>query len=201
LNHGGATNAAGQWLLANWIGMLKSTELPAAVPDLGPRLERELSRQGMILHERTWKFRPDPEEAGAKSGWSETSFDDSAWGELRADRHWEGQGFKELDFWAWYRLRVKVPETWTGPCYLNLTGVDDYCDIYVNGRKVGSSGDMVNRKTGFEERTSFDLTQLVKPGEELVIAIAVYDWYGAGGLFKPMTLSTQPLDQAPPMLK
>lgn len=201
LNHGGATNAAGQWLLANWLGMLKSTELPTAVPDLGPRLERELSRQGMILHERNWKFRPDPEVTGAKSGWSEADFDDSTWGELRADRHWEGQGYKELDFWAWYRLRVKLPETWTGPCYLNLTGVDDYCDIYVNGRKVGSSGDMVNRKTGFEERTSFDLTQLVKPGEELVIAIAVYDWYGAGGLFKPMTLSTQPLDQAPPMLK
>ncbi|MFM7564886.1 MAG: glycoside hydrolase family 2 TIM barrel-domain containing protein [Planctomycetota bacterium] len=201
LNHGGATNAAGQWLLANWLGLLKSTELPAAVPDLGPRLQRELSRQGMILHERNWKFRPDPEDAGAKSGWSETNFDDSAWGELRADRHWEGQGFKELDFWAWYRLRVKLPETWTGPCYLNLTGVDDYCDIYVNGRKVGSSGDLVNRKTGFEERTSFDLTQLVKPGDDLVIAIAVYDWYGAGGLFKPMTLSTQPLDQAPPMLK
>jgi hypothetical protein len=45
------------------------------------------------------------------------------------------------------------------------------------------------------------LTPHVQPGEEFVIAIAVYDWYGAGGLFKPMTLSTQPLDEAPPMLK
>jgi hypothetical protein len=201
LNHGGATNAAGQWLLANWLNTLKQQELPTGLPDAAARLQRELMRQGMVLHERNWKFRPDPEGQGLKLGWAESDCKDDAWGELRADRHWEGQGFKELDFWAWYRLRVTLPATWTGPCFLNLTGVDDYCDIYVNGHKVGSSGDIVNKKTGFEERASFDLTPHAKPGEELVIAIAVYDWYGAGGLFRPMTLSSQPLQQAPPMLK
>ncbi|MFN9881567.1 MAG: hypothetical protein ACK557_24105, partial [Planctomycetota bacterium] len=156
---------------------------------------------GMILQDRNWKFRQDPEEAGRTSGWSRPNFDDRDWQEIRADRQWEGQGFKELDRWAWYRLKLRLPEQWQGPCFLNLTGADDYCDVYVNGVKVGSCGDIAAKRTAFEERASFDLTSHVRPGAEFVIAIAVYDWYGAGGLFKPMTLSTQPLDQAPPMLK
>ncbi|MFN9182825.1 MAG: glycoside hydrolase family 2 TIM barrel-domain containing protein [Planctomycetota bacterium] len=201
LNHGGPTNAAGHWLLERWLDDLQTSDLPATLPDLEPRLARELTRQGMILHERNWKFRPDPEEAGPTSGWSRPNFDDRDWQEIRANRHWEGQGFKELDRWAWYRLKLRLPEQWQGPCFLNLTGADDYCDVYVNGVKVGSCGDIAAKRTAFEERASFDLTSHVRPGAEFVIAIAVYDWYGAGGLFKPMTLSTQPLDQAPPMLK
>ncbi|MFO0528260.1 MAG: hypothetical protein ACK52A_09190, partial [Planctomycetota bacterium] len=98
-------------------------------------------------------------------------------------------------------LKLRLPEQWQGSCFLNLTGADDYCDVYVNGVNVGSCGDIAAKRTAFEERASFDLTSHVRPGAEFVIAIAVYDWYGAGGLFKPMTLSTQPLDQAPPMLK
>jgi len=201
LNHGGPTNAAGHWLLHRWLEDLSAGSLPSQLPDLEPRLARELTRQGMILHERNWKFRPDPDNSGLASGWSKPDFADGDWQEIRADRHWEGQGYKELDRWAWYRLKLRLPEDWRGPCFLNLTGADDYCDLYVNGIKVGSCGDMAAKRTAFEERASFDLTPHLQPGEEFVIAIAVYDWYGAGGLFKPMTLSTQPLDEAPPMLK
>lgn len=201
LNHGGPTNAAGHWLLQRWLDDLQTGDLPATLPDLEPRLARELTRQGLVLHERNWKFQPDPNEAGQAAGWSQPDFDDRDWQELRADRHWEGQGFKELDHWAWYRLKLRLPNEWQGSCFLNLTGADDYCDVYVNGVKVGSCGDIAAKRTAFEERASFDLTSHVRPGEEFVVAIAVYDWYGAGGLFKPMTISTQPLDQAPPMLK
>lgn len=201
LNHGGPTNAAGHWLLQRWLDDLQANDLPPGLPDLEPRLNRELTRQGMILHERPWKFRPDPDEQGLGSGWSKPDFDDGGWQEILANRHWEAQGFKELDHWAWYRLRLRLPQDWNGPCYLNLTGADDYCEVYVNGLKVGSCGDRATRRTAFEERASFELTPQIRPGEEFVIAIAVYDWYGAGGLFQPMTLSTQPLDQSPPMLK
>ena len=205
LEHG-IDNAAGQWLLDQWL-----TELESYVPtphslELGAvnlvRLQRELDRKGFAIHEQDWRFQPDPNVMGVTSGWEKPDFDDSQWKSIRANRHWEGQGYADLDKWAWYRLKIKLPDDWNSKaCFLNLTGLDDYGDIYLDGQKIGSCGNMETKETAFEQRTSFDISKNVAPGKEFTLAIAVYDWYGAGGLFQPMTLSTEPIDVAPPMLR
>ena len=41
----------------------------------------------------------------------------------------------------------------------------------------------------------------VEPGDELRIAVAVYDWFGTGGIFRPVTLSIDPLSTSPLILK
>ena len=74
--------------------------------------------------------------------------------------------------------------------YLNFEGVDDYYELYVDGKSAGKGGDIEKRLTAFEERKSHPLTRLVKPGETVHLAVRVYDWYGAGGIFRPVTLST-----------
>ncbi len=84
---------------------------------------------------------------------------------------------------------------------MNFTGIDDYAILYVNGVRVGTAGDLENRRTAFEDRVSFDVSKYVTAGSSLQISVAVYDWYGAGGIFRPVTLSTEPLSDNPPMLK
>ena len=85
--------------------------------------------------------------------------------------------------------------------FLNFTGVDDHYRLFINGQFVGSSGDVATKKTAFDERKSYDISAFVGTGDSIQIAIAVYDWYGAGGIFRPVTLSTLPLSDDRPWLK
>jgi Glycosyl hydrolases family 2, sugar binding domain/Glycosyl hydrolases family 2, TIM barrel domain len=206
LNHSGSTNSVGRWLLDKWIAQIEN-ELPEPLPadvraSALARLESELNRQILPLHDSDWQFQPDPTEQGVAGRWFAPELDDSEWSKIRVDRHWEGQGHKALDHWAWYRRTVTIPNDWKSPTtYLNFTGIDDYADIYVNGDKIGSVGDIGKKETAFEARLSLDVSRWVAPGKPLQVTVAVYDWFGAGGIFRPVTLSTEPLSANPPILK
>ena len=60
----------------------------------------------------------------------------------------------------------------------------------MNGQQVGTGGDPAKKLTAFEDRASHEITQAVKPGEHCTIAVRVLDWYGAGGIHRPVTLGT-----------
>ncbi|MEZ6093933.1 MAG: hypothetical protein R3C03_06800 [Pirellulaceae bacterium] len=205
LNHD-VNNSAGQWLLNKWLKRLATNaEMKFQGADgeqWMTRLQAEINRRGVDLSKRIWRFQADANHKGLELGWNETEFDDSKWSEIRTDSHWEGQGHSELDGWAWYRINVEVPDDWHSPTmFLNFTGVDDYADIYVNGELVRSVGDIENRVTAFEERVSIDVSRFLEQSNSLQLSIAVYDWFGAGGIFRPVTLSTEPLNEARPVLK
>jgi len=51
------------------------------------------------------------------------------------------------------------------------------------------------------ERFSHDLTARLQPGASHCIAVRVCDWYGAGGIFRPVTLGTAPYDPRTEVLK
>jgi hypothetical protein len=201
-----STNAAGQWILAAAARDLLADPGRAA-DERGEanlaRLRAELSRDELELQSRDWRFQPDPKIEGEKNGWQSVDFDDGQWPTIKADRHWEGQGHESLDGWAWYRLRVPLDGKWSkaDKVYLNFTGVDDHYRLFVNGKLVGTGGDAAAKKTAFDERKSHDITAAVRGKTEVQIAIAVFDWYGAGGIFRPVTLSTQPLRDDRPWLK
>ena len=102
------------------------------------------------------------------------------------------QGYPALDGWAWYRIEVDVPPGWQGrDTFLSFEGVDDVYELYVNGRLVGKGGDLATRKDALQERHSHNITSFVTPGQKALVAVRVYDWYGAGGIFRPVTLGTQ----------
>jgi beta-galactosidase/beta-glucuronidase len=86
---------------------------------------------------------------------------------------------------------VDVPEHWKDDkVYLSFEGVDDSYELYVNGSLAGKGGDRATRKDALTEKKSYDITQLVKPGQKALIAVQVDDWQGAGGIFRPVTLGT-----------
>ena len=41
----------------------------------------------------------------------------------------------------------------------------------------------------------------MKPGEKNLIAIRVYDWYGAGGIHRPVSIGTMAIDSGDPVLR
>lgn len=197
VNHRGESNAAGHWLLAELLKHLATGPAPRHALSTAEwtRLKEKLHEQKLALSDRSWQFRPDPKNEGLAQGWHKPEFQpDSHWTNITTTTFWEAQGFPELDGWAWYRLAVEVPAEWRGrPVYLCLEGVDDAYELYVNGTPAGNGGDIPTRQTAFEERKSHDIAALVKPGETSVLAVRVYDWYGAGGVFRPVTLRTAPL--------
>jgi hypothetical protein len=205
LNHTGQTNSAGRWLFDQFYRQLVNGNSSIGAETRATTLQRlaaEVHRHAVLLHDTPWKFQPDPHEIGMTEKWFASDFDDSQWSEIRVDQHWEGQGYEALDGWAWYRKSRKLPEDWNSQTtYLNFTGIDDYARIWVNGKRIGTAGDLEKKRTAFEDRLSFDISGAAKAGETLQITVAVYDWFGAGGIFRPVTLTTEPLSENPPILK
>ncbi len=205
LKHSGRTNSAGRWLFREFRQQVMRGDSAMGAEagiETRIRLDAEINRRSVLLHEDPWKFQPDPEGIGTGQRWFEPGFDDSRWSEIRVDQHWEGQGHDGLDHWAWYRRSIRLADDWKSPTtFLNFTGIDDYAVIYVNGIKIGTAGDLESKRTAFDDRISLDVSRFAGPGELLQISVAVFDWYGAGGIFRPVTLSTEPLSENPPILK
>lgn len=67
----------------------------------------------------------------------------------------------------WYRTTFKVPADYAGKkIWLNFDGINYTAEIWVNGQKSGSM-------RGAFSRGIFDITELVKPGQEAVLAVLV----------------------------
>lgn len=196
LRHTGETNAVGQWLLGEFADYLANGSPPRSTLDdnVVAAIRTKLGEKKLELGgNRLWKFRPDANDEGLASGWHKPEFKDSDWAEIKIDQHWEAQGYPTLDSWAWYRLTVTMPKEFSGKdVFIKFTGVDDYYEVFVNGTKAGSGGDIATKKTAFDEVKSHNVSKFVKPGDNATIAVRVYDWYGAGGIFRPVTLTTSP---------
>jgi hypothetical protein len=199
LRHDGETNAAGAWLLGEFARHLAQGPPPrrSLRPETIRRLSAKLRERSIDLTKMTWRFRPDPRNAGIAEKWHEPAHvAGSEWSDIRVGRHWESQGWPTLDGWAWYRLETTIPAEWRGEdVFLTFEGVDDHYEAFVNGHKVGTGGDPETKRTAFADRASHKATDYVKPGEKCLIAVRVLDWYGAGGIHRPVTLSTVPLSE------
>ena len=122
--------------------------------------------------EGEWRFR-----TGDDPRWAEASFDDSEWEELHAPEAWDDQGYADYDGYGWYRRRFFVPAQARGKRLLFAhEGVDDDDWVYVNGTLVGEG------KGCYVPRTYAIPADVVRPGQENVIAVRIYDGAMGGGL-------------------
>jgi hypothetical protein len=198
--------AARRWLLQrclDWLCASRASDSDRGAENFAA-LSGELSRGELDLSKGPWRFAPDP---GGKDlsrvAWAESDFDDSRWPTIGIDRSWEAQGYETLDGWAWYRRQVEIPDDLVDSkrLYLTFQGVDDHYRVYVNGHFVGTGGSIEDKASAFDERKSHDITALIGADRRCSIAIAVYDWFGAGGVFRPVFLGSKPATEATPMLK
>jgi len=84
---------------------------------------------------REWRWRPDLEDRGLTEGWhKQGSFDD--WPRsMQIDRDWTEQG--EPPSLAWYATGFRMPETGGIPLLIMFGAIDGYCDIFIDGKKIG----------------------------------------------------------------
>lgn len=202
LRHDGEGNEVGRWLRRALERHLALGPPPrrALHPETIERLRAKLREKRLALVGQPWRFRPDGQDAGMKENWATQPLDES-WVPIKIAQHWEGQGYPNLDGWAWYRLQLTIPADWPADAlHLHCEGLDDYGEFFVDGKRLGSMGDQKNKRTAFNDRASLPITG-VKPGQKIDLAVRVFDWYGAGGLHRPLTLSTEPLRPGPVVLR
>ncbi len=171
-----------------------------------------------------WKFRglrtsarPFKSDVNLNRGYQNSDYDDSSWSEIKVPLNWYNDpnySYRkyhnpETPFvLAWYRKEFELsPEDLAGRrVRLNFDVIGYEGLVFVNGKKAGTAhGDFVP--------SSFDVTDLVKPGRN-VMAIRVfsdfqaksssgisnYRTYGAkwwyenvkGGLWQPVSLTLEP---------
>jgi len=206
LNHEGESNAAGKWLLGHLIRSLATNSPPSLTESFPDGTNAELLRHNVLkkrlaLTEVDWLFRPDRNDLGHQQNWQSERTDERDWSPIRIGEHWESQGYPDLNGWAWYRTSIPVPANWPDKNgWLVFTGADDYCEVFVNGKLAGSCGDLVGKETAFDLEKSIDIGAEIAPGQPLELVIAVNDWNGSGGLFRPIFIATEPGDERPEIL-
>lgn len=141
-----------------------------------------------------WKFR-----AGDLKEAQLVTYDDDDWRVLdlphdfQIEQTWDesaggARGFKAMGT-GWYRKHFKANPAWKGKrVLLDFEGIMLVGDVWVNGRKVGSTD---YGYLGFET----DITDLLKYDEDNVVAVWASTgkkdgsrWYTGGGLFRDVHL-------------
>ncbi len=148
-----------------------------------------------ILFNDNWKFCLND-----KAEYCSSNFDDSMWRTLSLPHDWsvEGQFSKDnsgRNAWlpggkAWYRKTFNVPMEYANKAIqIQFDGIYKNATIWVNGHPVGTQHD------GY---TSFyyDISELVKPGEQNTIAVKVDNsvqpncrWYSGSGIYRNVWLN------------
>ena len=135
---------------------------------------------------RLWKFHLDPDDVGRKENWFALDVDESKWRDLKIGQTWESQDV-DYDGVAWYRVRMKLPETPKNKrLVLQFGAVDEEAWVYVNGVLAGEHAKGVD---GWKSPFAIDVTDQAKPDKLNLIAVRVYDRRMAGGIWKPVKLA------------
>jgi len=147
-----------------------------------------IAKEGVLLAGPipAWRFQVDREKQGEDAGWSKPDFDDAAWQQTDPRREtWADLGLFSYYGSAWYRAHVNIPAFPTEKkVYLWVSGVDDTCQVYINGRPIGEV-------TDYCKPLSFDITAAVTAGEnQLTIKCtrSTLNEVGTGGLLGPVVI-------------
>jgi hypothetical protein len=127
-----------------------------------------------------WKFRTgDDPRYGARD------YDETAWESMAVPASWEEAGHPGYRGVAWYRTRFSLPASRPqGSVALELGKVADADETYVNGSKVGQTGEWQPPGRGAPEsyRRYAVPADLLNWGGDNVLAVRVFAGAGGGGL-------------------
>lgn len=132
----------------------------------------------------TWRIR-----RGDDSAWAASDFSDKDWASTKVPGGWENDALPKYDGEAWYRTRFTLaPEAlarWSNaPLAVLLGAIDDADETYLNGRRIGATGEFPPAQVTAWDRPrvyEFDRSLLA---ETNVLAVRVSDWTGGGGIWK-----------------
>lgn len=123
---------------------------------------------------------------------SKPEFDDAKWEKILVPSKWDDAGHYDYDGFGWYRKEFTTPkDIFTDDLILMVGKIDDIDEVYLNGKKIGSTGKMYDD----ESRINFDQEyskfrgykipkDLLKKTGTNCIAVRVYDGYKDGGIYQ-----------------
>ena len=163
-----------------------------------------------------WRFRLSPTVADAPDGFDAVGFDDSGWAELPVPSSWPMHGYGAPAYTnvvypfpvdpphvptdnptGDHRLTFAVPASWAGsPAVLRFDGIDSCGRVWLNGTELGVA-------LGSRLPAEFDVTGVLRPGAENVLAVRVHQWSAGSyledqdmwwlpGIFRDVTLRLRP---------
>ncbi|MFU8855147.1 glycoside hydrolase family 2 TIM barrel-domain containing protein [Micromonospora sp. SL1-18] len=169
----------------------------------------------------TWRFHLSDTVAGAPDGCWAPDFDDSGWLDLPVPSSWPMHGHGRPAYTnvvypfpvepphvptdnptGDHRRRFTVPANWANvPAVLRFDGVDSCARVWLNGHELG-----VTR--GSRLPAEFDVTGVLRPGAENVLAVRVHQWSSGSyledqdmwwlpGIFREVTLLARPAGGVP----
>ena len=80
------------------------------------------------------------------------SWEDTKWMDIKSGLPWEQQGLGTYDGYAWYRFHLFVPHAikdnslWKDSLRIFIGNVDDACEVFMNGTRIGKSGSCIRKK-------------------------------------------------------
>ena len=136
---------------------------------------------------QVWRFMPDSDNKGEKSGLTKSEFDDTIWPTINICDIWDQQGYPNYLGYAWYRVKYQAPPiTGIAKVYLAFGAVDEAAYVYINGKYAGKHD--IAPEIGFKETFLIDVTKYIKSGQLNVIAVKVKNTVGAGGIWRNIKL-------------
>jgi sialate O-acetylesterase len=159
----------------------------------------ELPLDLLINLEGDWKFK-----TGDNIKWKETDLNDNSWNHLFVPLHWDSQGYKDYDGFAWYRLEFDVnfnKNEISADLIVLLGKIDDVDQTFLNGNLIGSTGDLITKPltenytdaSNIEYKTlrGYRINKNVLKNGRNVLAIRVFDGYNYGGIYEgPIGITT-----------
>jgi hypothetical protein len=145
--------------------------------------ENQKNRRIEKIINSQWTFNYFP-TASADQGYESPGFDDSKWPAVSIPHTWNTyettgelhpfiRSASENDNpywwmgWGWYRKHFSVKSEYSDrKVFIEFEAVQKYCKVWLNGKYLG------DHKGGYGS-FDFDITSLVKPGEDNVLAVAV----------------------------
>jgi enterochelin esterase-like enzyme len=129
-----------------------------------------------------WRF-----NTGDDPAWSNPGFDHSSWKRVQVPKEGGQKVFADYDGYAWFRLRFRLPASAQGtPLVASLGGIDDADEAYLNGVKIGSTGEFPPDEDSqwFEQRLYPVPAGAPNYGGRNVLAIRMNDFTGGGGWYR-----------------
>jgi len=127
-----------------------------------------------------WQF-----SIGTNGEWISPKFNDSSWESIYAPSSWENEGFNGYNGYAVYRKNLNIPSAYRGRMlYLNIGYIDDVDEVYLNGKKIGSTGSFPpDYNTAYNaERVYYIPEEYINFDGANLIAVKVYDSTQDGGI-------------------
>ncbi|HGY56733.1 MAG TPA: alpha-galactosidase [Caldithrix abyssi] len=146
-----------------------------------------------------WKFKPTDNLEFARP-----DFDDRGWTNIGVDKTWNKQGFPKYEGFGWYRIKVIIPSSLKKKAYLqdsvifHLGRIDDFDQVFLNGELIGEN--LKNMPPGSKPNDAYKNLKYsfwdvprryslpaddprIRWDRENVIAVRVFDWGVAGGIY------------------